>query len=90
MTSPRHYGARKPGKGRDIEKPAPRPQKAAPMRLDDIPEAKREQVRELDARGYLASAIAAVTHLPYAAVEAVLTQKPTPKKPQKSAGGPSA
>lgn len=61
------------------KKPPPDPPKIKPTD-EFLIEFHRDKVRELDARGYLPNAIAAITHAPYCIVEAILS---TPAKPKK-------
>lgn len=64
--------------------PDPAPKASAPT-VESVPAATVDRIRDLDARGYLSTQIAAQVRLPYAVVEAVLKHKPKPRKP---AGGP--
>lgn len=84
MTKPRHFGGNRPGNTRRLEERHAERQKPAQTPPEDVPAPVRERVKELDARGYTRTQIAAVTRLPHATVATILDTKATPKKP---AGG---
>jgi hypothetical protein len=56
------------------EAPPPKPSS------EELVERNRDRVRDLDARGYLPTGIAAVLHIPYAVVETILNTPAPPKK----------
>lgn len=60
-------------------KPPPPPPPPAPTE-DDLVEKHRQRVLDLEARGYLPTAICAQTHLPYRLVDKILTTKAPPKR----------
>lgn len=62
-----------------VSKPKKDPPKPKPSH-EELVEANRERVLELDACGYLRGYIASVTRLPYAVIEEILSTKAKPKK----------
>lgn len=73
MAEPRRNRKNKMVHGDD---PVPPP----PPTFEELVEANRDRVRDLEARGFLPSYIASKTRLPYAVVDAILGTKAPPKK----------
>lgn len=63
-----------------------RPTKPPPPSFDDLVEANRDRVRDLEANGNSANAIAAILKLPYRVVQEILTTPAKPKKGRRPAG----
>jgi len=64
---------------KDNSKPEPPPPPPR-LTLEELVEKHREQVLELDAKGYLPTSIGGVLRIPYRAVSEILYRKAAPKK----------
>lgn len=65
------------------KKVTPMPTESVDPETEALIEKHRERVRDLEARGFLPTAICAVTHLPYKVVKQILTTKAPPKRSAK-------